>query len=37
VAAIKRKLGIQHANELIHRATLYQHLREDANPAEGAG
>lgn len=33
VASIKRKLGIEHANELIHRATLYHHLREEGSAA----
>lgn len=30
IASIKRKLGIQHANELVHRATLWVLSQEDA-------
>ena len=29
VAAIKRKLGIPHANELVHRVTVYRTMRTE--------
>lgn len=33
IASIKRKLGIQHVNELVHRATLWQLARSQDGPA----